>query len=81
MTLQAHTDTGAQLSEINSETHHVPLLVHYPPKIAVSRLVINLKGVSTCLLRQEYRARLSKHRWDGRLWPRPTSPPPVAGHL
>jgi REP-associated tyrosine transposase len=41
------TDFDAELREFNGETDHVHLLVHYPPKVAISRLVNSLKGVST----------------------------------
>jgi putative transposase len=61
-------DFGAELHEFNGETDHVHLLVHYPPKIALSRLVNSLKGVSARHLRQEYRAHLSKYLWGGHLW-------------
>ena len=39
-------DFGAELREFNGEADHVHLLVHYPPKVALSRLVGSLKGVS-----------------------------------
>src|SRR6187431_3306832 len=45
------TDFGAELREFNGERDHVHLLVHYPPKIAISRLVGSLKGVSARRLR------------------------------
>ncbi|WP_435830362.1 IS200/IS605 family transposase [Saccharopolyspora shandongensis] len=44
----------ADLEELNDETNHVHLLVDFPPKIAVSKLVNNLKGVSSGLLRKEF---------------------------
>lgn len=37
----------AELREFNGEDDHVHLLVHYPPKMAVSKLVNSLKGVSS----------------------------------
>lgn len=40
-------DFEAELTEFNGETDHVHLLVNYPPKVAVSRLVNSLKGVSS----------------------------------
>jgi putative transposase len=36
-----------ELTEINGETNHVHLLVNFPPKVAVSKLVNSLKGVSS----------------------------------
>jgi len=41
------TDFEAELAEFNGETDHVHLLVNYPPKVAVSKLVNSLKGVSS----------------------------------
>ena len=46
-------DFGAELPEFNGERDHVHLLVHYPPSVAISRLVNSLKGVSARRLRQE----------------------------
>lgn len=40
-------DFGAELREFNGEDDHVHLLVHYPPTVAVSKLVNSLKGVSS----------------------------------
>lgn len=45
-------DFDTELVEFNGETH-VHLLVHYPPKVSLSRLVGSLKGVSARRLRQE----------------------------
>ncbi|MFE9446367.1 IS200/IS605 family transposase, partial [Streptomyces sp. NPDC006602] len=36
------------------------LLVHYPPKIALSKLVNSLKGVSSRYLRAEYTGRINR---------------------
>ncbi|MFF7191515.1 IS200/IS605 family transposase, partial [Streptomyces sp. NPDC008222] len=35
---------GAELREFNGEDDHVHLLVHYPPKVALSKLVNSLKA-------------------------------------
>lgn len=58
---------GAELTEFNGEDDHVHLLVVYPPKVAVSKLVNSLKGVSSRRFAQRY-GRL--HRWfyKGALW-------------
>lgn len=60
-------DFGATLDEFNGEPDHVHLLVHYPPKVAVSGLVNSLKGVSARRLRQD-RPDLAKRYWSGGLW-------------
>jgi putative transposase len=43
-------DFEAELREFNDERDHVRLLVHYPLKVAVSRLGNSLKDVSACYL-------------------------------
>lgn len=60
-------DFEAQLVEFNGEDDHVHLLVHYPPKVSISKLVNSLKGVSSRLLRQEF-AELTARYWRGVLW-------------
>lgn len=60
-------DFGATLDEFNGEVDHVHLLIHYPPKVAVSGLVNSLKGVSARRLRQD-RPDLAKRYWSGGLW-------------
>ncbi len=45
-------DFESQLVECEGEKDHVHLLINYPPKVAVSRLVNSLKGVSSGLLRK-----------------------------
>ena len=60
-------DFEAELVEFNGEDDHVHLLVHYPPKVAVSKLVNSLKGVSSRRLAQQY-GRLPRYFWSGVLW-------------
>ena len=62
----ADFETG--LAEFNGESNHVRLLVNFPPKVALSRLVNSLKGVSSCRMRQEF-PDLARHFWRAnRLW-------------
>jgi putative transposase len=57
-----------ELAEFNGQTNHVHLLVNYPPKVALSRLVNSLKGVSSRRMRQEF-PDLRRHYWRAnRLW-------------
>ena len=60
-------DFESQLVEINGETDHVHLLIHYPPKHCVSALVNSLKGVSSRMLRLE-RPDIQRRYWKGVLW-------------
>jgi len=59
-------ETG--LAEFNGEASHVHLLVNFPPKVALSKLVNSLKGVSSRRMRQEF-PDLARHYWRAnRLW-------------
>ncbi|NGO41701.1 IS200/IS605 family transposase [Streptomyces ureilyticus] len=61
-------DFEAELKEFNGERDHVHLLVHYPPKVAVSKLVNSLKGVSARRIRQEFTGRINRALMHGHLW-------------
>lgn len=43
----------AELEEFNGEDDHVHLLIRYPPKTTISKLVNSLKGVSSRLIRKK----------------------------
>jgi putative transposase len=61
-------DFECELIEFNGEANHVHLLVNFPPKVALSKLVNSLKGVSSRRLRQEF-PDLVQHYWRAqRLW-------------
>ncbi|SDJ67521.1 putative transposase [Nonomuraea maritima] len=61
-------DFETELAEFNGETNHVHLLVNFPPKVALSRLVNSLKGVSSRRMRQEF-PRLAQHYYRAnKLW-------------
>ncbi|GHE66652.1 hypothetical protein GCM10017771_90320 [Streptomyces capitiformicae] len=60
-------DFEAELKEFNGERDHVHLLVHYPPKVAVSKLVNSLKGVSARRIRQEFTGRTNRAITHGHL--------------
>jgi putative transposase len=62
------TDFECELVEFNGEANHVHLLVNFPPKVALSKLVNSLKGVSSRRMRQEF-PDLVRHYWRARrLW-------------
>jgi len=54
--------------EFDGEDDHVHLLVEYPPKVAVSKLVNSLKGVSSLLIRKKNYPSIKKKLWGGALW-------------
>jgi putative transposase len=58
----------ATLIEFNGEADHVHLLVYYPPKVTISKLVNSLKGVSSRLFRKAFRKEISRYYWKGVLW-------------
>jgi putative transposase len=60
-------DFQADLGEFHGAEDHVHLLVRYPPKVAVSKLVNSLKGVSSRHLRRRF-PELEKWYWKGMLW-------------
>ncbi|ONI89679.1 IS200/IS605 family transposase [Saccharothrix sp. ALI-22-I] len=61
-------DFECELVELNGEADHVHLLVNFPPKVAVPKLVNSLKGVSSRRMRQEF-PELARHYWRAqRLW-------------
>jgi REP-associated tyrosine transposase len=61
-------DFETDLGEFNGENNHVHLLVHFPPKIALSKLVNSLKGVSSRRMRQEF-PELARHYYRAtKLW-------------
>jgi putative transposase len=57
----------ANLIECEGKQDHVHLLIHYPPKVAISKLVNTLKGVSSRKLRTEFKD-IEKNYWKGMLW-------------
>ncbi len=60
-------DFEAELVEFDGEVDHVHLLINYPPKVAVSKLVNSLKGVSSRLLRKQFPS-IHKQYYKGVFW-------------
>ena len=61
-------DFEVELVEFNGEANHVHLLVNFPPKVAVSKLVNSLKGVSSRRMRQEFPDLVRHYYRANRLW-------------
>lgn len=57
----------AELLECNGEADHIHLLIDYPPDMAVSNFVANLKTTSSRLLRKEF-PELQRHYRKPVLW-------------
>ena len=61
-------DFEAQLVEFDGENDHVHLLVNYPPKVSISKLVNSLKGVSSRMIRKKNYPGIKEKLWGGALW-------------
>lgn len=61
-------DFESELIEMEGGGDHVHLLITYPPKIALSRLVNSLKGVSSRLIRKRQYPSIAKALWGTALW-------------
>jgi putative transposase len=61
-------DFEARLVECEGEGDHVHLLIEYPPKVSVSKLVNSLKGVSSRLVRKKGHPSIQDALWGGSLW-------------
>ena len=59
---------GAHLKEFDGEEDHVHLLVSYPPKLSISRLVNSLKLVSARLLRKRAFPEVRQKLWGTHFW-------------
>ena len=61
------SDFKAELVEFNGESDHVHLLINYPPKVAMSKLVNSLKGVSSRKLKL-YHPEVANRYCKSALW-------------
>lgn len=61
-------DFEARLIEFEGEGDYVHLLVEYPPKVSVSKLVNSLKGVSSRLVRKKGHPSIKNALCGGSLW-------------
>jgi putative transposase len=58
----------SKLVEFNGEHDHVHLLISYPPKTPISKLVNSLKGVSSRLVRKKNYPEISSKLWGNHFW-------------
>jgi len=54
----------SELVEIDGERDHVHLLVNYPPKVSISKLVNSFKGASSRVMRKN-NERFKRIYWKG----------------
>lgn len=57
-----------QLVEFDGEVDHVHLLVEYPPQVQLSKLIANLKTVSSRLIRRDFSEQLQRFYRKPVLW-------------
>jgi putative transposase len=58
----------SKLVEFNGEDNHVHLLISYPPKYSISKIVNSLKGVSSRLIRKKNYSEVSAKLWGPHFW-------------
>ncbi|NYF60117.1 putative transposase [Micromonospora purpureochromogenes] len=61
-------DFETDLVEFNGDGEHVHLLVNFPPKVALSKLVNSLKGVSSRRMRQDFPDLVRHYYRANKLW-------------
>ena len=61
---------GGTLEEFDGETDHVHLLIQYPPKWSISKIVNNLKGRSSRLIRRDMPDIKERYLGKAGLWHR-----------
>lgn len=64
---EACNDFEVELKEFVGEKDHIHILLEYPPKVQLSKLINSLKGVSSRLLRQEFPV-IHSYLWKGAFW-------------
>ncbi len=59
---------NCNLVHFDGEPDHVHLLIEFPPDVAISKLVNNLKTVSSRLIRRDYPGRISQFYQKSAFW-------------
>ena len=54
---------GFSITEFNGENDHIHVLIRYPPKYSISKIVNHLKGVSSRMYRTKYVVS-GEHLWS-----------------
>ena len=62
------SDADAELLQFDGEDDHVHLLVRYPPKVSLSKLVNSLKGASAYRLRLMDLPEVQDKLWGDHFW-------------
>ena len=59
---------GCSCLEVNGEKDHLHVLFQYTPQIQLSKLVNNIKTVTSRYLKKEFRERFEQYYWKDALW-------------
>lgn len=59
---------NCKLIQFNCESDHMHLLFEAPPQVQLSKLINNLKTVTSRRLRKEYEEHVSKYYWKPYFW-------------
>ncbi|EKU96726.1 transposase [Leptolyngbya sp. PCC 7375] len=59
---------GCELVEFEGETDHVHLLIKFHPAVELSKLIANLKTVSSRLIRRDYLEHIQRYHHKAALW-------------
>ena len=59
---------GVELVELDGEKDHVHLLLNYPPKLSISKIVNALKGASSRRIRKGGHEKIQRALWGKQLW-------------
>ena len=59
---------GATLDAFETDADHAHLLLTYPPKVALARLVMSLKTISSLRLRKERWPEVTRALWGEHFW-------------
>ncbi len=60
-------DFDSKLLDLTIKHDHILLIIDYPPRVALSRIVNSMKGVSARLLKKQFPSILDKTK-KGQLW-------------
>lgn len=59
-----------ELIEINHDRDHIHILVEIPPQVQISKLINNIKTVTSRLLRKEFPDYINQFYWKDNFWNR-----------
>lgn len=58
----------SELVEFNGEVNHIHMLIDYPPQVQLSKLIANLKTVSSRLIRKDFANHIKQFHNKEVLW-------------